>query len=237
MSRLPRFDASTRLLILVIPLLAMPLAAQNAPINSKDADFAAMEHYRDADLQLTKTAKQVRVVFLGDSIMEYWGSRSGTWFSHEGWINRGIGGQTTAQLLLRERQDMLDLHPKAVVLEGGANDMRLGFSPTEIRNSLLTMGELADAHHIRVFVAEMTPVCDCVRPLTGLRTVDRIHGLNQMLAELCRQKHWTLLHFNQPLADANGLMQAELTVDGVHPNDKGYALLAPVAENALRDYR
>lgn len=169
--------------------------------------------------------------------MDYWGSRSGAWFQHAGWINRGIGGQTTAQLLLRERDDALNLHPSAIVLEGGSNDMRLGFSPVEIRDNLLTMGELATQHGTSVFVATMTPTCDCVRPLSGLRTVARIRELNALLAAMCTQHHWTLIDLNTPLADADGHMRPELTVDGVHPNDAGYALLAPVIEKALHSFR
>lgn len=209
-----------------------------APVmNSRETDFANLTRYREADERIEETGDRVRVVFLGDSITEYWGSHSGHWFAHAGWVNRGVGGQTTSQLLLRERQDALALKSQAIVLEGGANDMRLGFSPEEIRDNLETMGELAEAHHVRVFLAEMTPVCDCVRPLTGLRTVERIAQLNGLIAKLCREKHWTLLAWNRRLADAHGLMRAELTVDGVHPNDAGYALLAPVIEDALRKYR
>ncbi|WP_160114968.1 GDSL-type esterase/lipase family protein [Bryocella elongata] len=205
--------------------------------NSRTADFAAMGRYRQADAELISARRTVKVVFLGDSIMEYWGVRAGAWFTHAGWINRGIGGQTTAQLLLRERQDVLLLHPSAVVLEGAGNDMRLGFSPEEIRDNLRSMGELAESHHIRVFVAEMTPVCDCMRPLTGLRTVERISELNSLLAEMCHERHWGLLPINRPLADGDGRMRASLTIDGVHPNSAGYALLAPVIEQALRKYR
>jgi lysophospholipase L1-like esterase len=177
------------------------------------------------------------VVFLGDSITDYWGSRSGQWFQHAGWINRGIGGQTTSQLLLRLRADALALHPEAVVLEGGANDMRLGFSPAEIRDNLLTMGELAELHGAAVFITMMTPTCDCFRPLSGLRTVERIHELNGLLAAMCKEHHWALIDFNTPLADKEGHMRRELTVDGVHPNDKGYALLGPLVEQALSKFQ
>jgi lysophospholipase L1-like esterase len=216
-------------LFLVLCLPACPQAP--VPVNAAAADFAQLSRYRVANAGTT-----AKVVFLGDSITDYWGSRSGTWFPHAGWVNRGIGGQTTSQLLLRERNDALALHPKAVVLEGGANDMRLGFSPEEIRDNLLTMGELAQSHGIAVFVTAMTPVCDCFRPLSGLRTVERIHALNALLAAMCREHRWTLIDLNTPLADPDGLMQKRFTTDGVHPNDAGYALLAPVVEQALRGY-
>lgn len=231
----------TTLLIAAIHLL-IPLAYSQAPVpvppapvtaNAALSDFAQLMRYRDANASISVA----RVVFLGDSITDYWGSHNGTWFNHAGWINRGIGGQTTQQLLLRERNDALNLHPQAVVLEGAGNDMRLGFSPEQIRDNLLTMGELAEAHHVRVFVAQMTPVCDCVRPLTGLRTVERITQLNQLIMEMGQMKHWTVLNLHSPLADEKGLMKAALTVDGVHPNDAGYALLAPIIEKALAKYR
>jgi lysophospholipase L1-like esterase len=215
-----------------------PQACPTAPPNnSAAADFAQLARYRQADQALLANPSQPpRVVFLGDSILDRWGKNAGVWFSQAGWVNRGVGGQTTSQMLLRERSDVLDLHPRAVVLEGGANDMRLGFTPQEIRDNFATLGELAQAHHIRVFVATMTPVCDCVRKLTGLRTMPRIAELNSLLKALCNQHHWTLIDLNPVLADAQGLMRAKYTSDGVHPTSAGYALLAPVILHALKKY-
>ena len=229
-----------RALLLLATLAFAPLfsRSQTAPLpaNSEETDFAQLHHYRAQNAALP-TAHAKRVVFLGDSITEYWGLHSGTWFAPPQWLNRGIGGQTTQQLLLRERNDALDLHPRAIVIEGGGNDMRLGFSPEAIRDNIASIAELARAHRVTVFIAGMAPVCDCVRPLTGLRTVERIHRLNALLQQLCREQHWTYLDFNTPLADADGLMRKELTVDGVHPNTDGYKLLEPVVLEALHDYR
>lgn len=202
------------------------------PSNAAAADFAQLARYKTANSGTSAT-----VVFLGDSITDYWGSRSGKWFRHAVWVNRGIGGQTTSQLLLRERNDALALHPKAIVFEGGGNDMRLGFTPGEIRDNFLTMGELAQAHGIAVFVATMTPVCDCFRPLSGFRTVERIQELNTLLAAMCEEHHWTLIDLNSALAGPDHHMQQNLTTDGVHPNDAGYARLAPIVEQALKKYQ
>jgi len=224
--------------LVVVLLAASSLHAQTAlsPANSKAADFAQLHHYRAANGALPQPNTS-RVVFLGDSLTEYWGSRSGTWFSNPQWINRGIGGQTTQQLLLRERDDAIALRPRALVIEGASNDMRLGFTPEAIRDNIITLAEVAQAHHVRVYIASMTPVCDCMRPLTGARTVERIHQLNVLLKALCHEHHWQYLDLNTALADANGRMREELTVDGVHPNDAGYKLLTPIVLRALRAYR
>jgi lysophospholipase L1-like esterase len=217
-------------------MLSPSLLTQTSATNSAEADFAQTSHYRDANLKLLQAGTKITVVFLGDSITERWGVLSGKWFEESGWINRGIGGQTTAQLLLRERDDALDLHPSAIVLEAGSNDMRLGFTPEAIRDHFLTMGELAQAHRVAVFVATMTPTCDCFRPLSGPRTVEQIHHLNELLAAMCTEKHWVLIDINTPLSDTSGHMRRELTVEGVHPNDAGYALIAPPMEQALHAY-
>ena len=234
-------DRSPRLkFVLGLAALAISatLAAQ-APIepSATSADFPNVRRYREANAALVQSATRTRVVFLGDSITEYWGSRQGKWFPHPGWINRGIGGQTTAQLLLRLNEDVLALRPEALVIEGGGNDMRLGFSPEEIRDRIQSIGELAALHHLTVFVVTMTPVCDCIRPLTGLRTVERIRALNSMLSALSKSHGWTLIDNNAPVADGEGRMRADLTVDGVHLNDAGYSLMQPVFESALRRYR
>ena len=221
-----------------LPTSATQVQTSPTPANSAAADFAQLARYHAVDEALLRDGKPpARVVFLGDSILERWGCDAGAWFSNSGWINRGIGGQTTSQMLLRERNDVLALSPRAVVLEGGSNDMRLGFTPEAIRDNFATMGELAEAHHLRVFVATMTPVCDCVRSLTGLRTVDRIAQLNGMLKQLCNERHWTLIDLNPVLADAHGLMRAEFTSDGVHPNDAGYKLLAEAVARALPRFK
>jgi lysophospholipase L1-like esterase len=223
--------------ITVLAMMSPLLFAQAPEANSAEADFAQTGRYAEANHSLLKSGARITVVFLGDSITDYWGSRSGKWFSEEGWINRGIGGQTTAQLLLREQADAIDLHPSAIVLEGGSNDMRLGFSPEEIREHFVTMGELAEAQHIAVFVETMTPTCDCFRSISGLRTVERIRQLNELLAAMCTKRAWTLIDVGSPLADASEHMRKNLTVDGVHPNDAGYALMAPRVEQALKAYR
>jgi lysophospholipase L1-like esterase len=224
-----------------VSLIALPCLSQVfptvTPVNIAVADSAALRHYRAANAAIHASGAPVKVVFLGDSITEYWGSRAGVWFKETGWLNRGIGGQTTSQLLLRERFDVIALHPRALVIEGGSNDMRLGLSPKVIRDNIASIGELAQGHGITVFVASMTPVCDCFRPISGLRTVDRITRLNLLLRQLCLKKHWSFMKLTSALADASGQMRSTLTVDGVHPNEEGYLILGPLIAAYLKPFR
>jgi lysophospholipase L1-like esterase len=201
------------------------------------SDFAQLERYKEANREVLSSLFPARVVFLGDSTMEHWGSRNGKWFPIPGWINRKIGGQTTAQMLLRGRADVLQLRPAAVVIGGRRDDMRLGFEPEAIRDNVLSAAELAEANGLKVFVAKLTPVCDCFQEISGLRTVQRIQQLNLLLAAMCSQRQWVLLDLNTPLADSSGHMRQEFTADGVHPNDAGYAHIAPVIDEALGKFR
>lgn len=229
-------------LFLLICLLAPFLGAleqaypQYAMIpESAAADFANLARYRQADSDLLANPKHdVRVVFLGDSITDYWGKRGGAWFPFAGWLNRGIGGQTTGQLLLRTRQDVISLQAHSVVIEGGSNDMRLGFAAEAIRDNIASIADIARSHHIRVLVAAMTPVCDCVRPLTGERTVAHIRHLNDLLRQLCLRRGYLYLDYYTALAGPDGRMPKELTTDGVHLNDEGYHRIALVVLQARK---
>jgi lysophospholipase L1-like esterase len=212
--------------------IAAGLLALSGALYSQTGDLANLARYRDANNSLPPG--KARVVFLGDSITDYWGKRGGQWFPSPDWLNRGIGGQTTGQLLLRTRQDVIALHPRALIIEGGSNDMRLGFSPETIRDNIASIADIARANHIRVLIAAMTPVCDCVRPLTGERTVARIRHLNDLLNALCKQHHYAYLDYYAPLADGAGRMRQELTTDGVHLNDQGYSRIAPIVVQSLK---
>jgi lysophospholipase L1-like esterase len=218
-------------LLSLIAGLSGAVYSQTAPLDAAAGDFANLARYREADSTLRQG--KARVVFLGDSITDYWGKRGGQWFTSPDWLNRGIGGQTTSQLLLRTRQDAIALHPRALIIQGGSNDMRLGFSPEAIRDNIASIADIARANHIRVLVAAMTPVCDCVRPLTGERTVARIRHLNDLLKELCKQHHYEYLDYYTPLANEEGRMRQEFTTDGVHLNDQGYSRIAPVVMRPL----
>lgn len=175
-----------------------------------------------------------RVVFLGDSITDYWGRRHGVFFPGKPYFNRGIGGQTSDQMLLRFQADVVALRPYAVVIEGGGNDLRLGATDEEIEAQLTSLTQLASANGIRVVLASLTPVCDCFVPRTPSRPLSRLLAINRWIWQYSQRHGYVYLDYWTPLADSQGMMRREYTIDGVHPNDAGYAPMAVAAEQAIR---
>ena len=170
-------------------------------------------------------------MFLGDQITEKWGRGNTPFFPSKPYFNRGIGGQTSAQMLVRFRQDVIKLKPKAVVIMAGANDMTGLMGPgTEgtISENFMSMVELAKVNGIRVVLASLTPVCDCF----GSPPPGKILGLNRWLKSYAEQTDSIYLDYYSALADGRSFKK-ELTVNGLLPNDAGYNVMAPLAEEAI----
>ncbi len=243
---------------------APPVAGAKFPVWSKGcARFAAVDErlacleyvaqdwtrfgrYAEANRLVQAPAKsERRVVFYGDSITDNWSRSPAGFFAGKPYFNRGIGGQTTAQMVLRFRADVLALAPKAVVILAGTNDLAGNTGPTtvaQIADNLTTMAELAKLHGIRVVLASVLPVCDCTKDADGksvLRTGDRkpdeIRALNSWMANYARKNGHVYLDYHQAMVSAAGAddLKAELTGDGLHPNAAGYAVMAPLAEKAI----
>jgi lysophospholipase L1-like esterase len=177
------------------------------------------------------------VVFLGDQITEAWSAGERKFFPGKPYVNRGIGGQTTPQMLVRFQQDVVSLKPKVVVIEGGTNDLASVMGPmTEgtIAENFTSMVELAKANGIRVVLASVTPVCDCFTRQTGLRPQGKIIGLNGWIKDYAAKSDSVYVDYYSALADGRNLKK-ELTVDGLVPNDGGYSVMAPLAEKAIAD--
>jgi lysophospholipase L1-like esterase len=169
-----------------------------------------------------------RIIFFGDQATEFWG-RGGPFFLGKPWLNRGIAGQTTDQMLLRFRQDVIALHPKAVVILAGLNDIAgLHGSHTEemILDNLISMTELAQTNRIRVILASVPP--------SRRQWQDRISELNSLIGEYCARSGAGYLDYYSALADGDTL-KANLTDNGILPNDAGYAVMAPLAEKAIAE--
>jgi lysophospholipase L1-like esterase len=211
------------------------------------SDFAGFYRYAEANAALAAPKpNEDRVVFFGDSITDNWSKPDyGGFFPGKPYVNRGIGGQTTAQMLLRLRADVLELGPKAVVILAGTNDVAGNagpVTPAQIKDNLASMAELAKAHGVRVVLASLLPVSDDKKDANGqpvTRTRQRppatLRELNAWLSSYAKQNGHVYLDYFSATADAGGLLRAELNDDGLHPNAKGYAVMAPLAEKAIAE--
>ncbi|MFZ1929929.1 MAG: SGNH/GDSL hydrolase family protein [Candidatus Sulfotelmatobacter sp.] len=201
-------------------------------------DFGELKRYRDADAALAPpAAKENRVVFLGDSITDYW--KLPDYFSGKPYINRGIDGQTTPQMLVRFRQDVIDLHPKVLVVLAGTNDIAgvTGAARNEdIQANYASMAELARVHHIRVVFASLLPAhnyTEEAKESFALRPRERILALNAWLKDYCTKNRLAYLDYFSALVDDRGMLRRDLSDDGLHPNAVGYKIMAPLADEAI----
>ncbi len=203
----------------------------------KDADPNGMKRYADADAKLPPPSKLPRVVFLGDSITDGW--RLNEYFTGRDFVNRGIGGQTTLQMIARFRQDVAALNPRAVVVLAGTNDIAAGVPANQIEENLATIGDLAKAHGIKVAFASILPVSDYHKDadphyeMTPTHPPATITAINTWLRAYCQSQGFVYIDYYAAMVDASGRMQADLSDDGLHPNAKGYRVMSPVALEAI----
>lgn len=195
-------------------------------------DFGWLGRYSKAN---AKISGPVTVVFMGDSITQCWFDMMPGFFT-AGRYGRGIGGQTTPQMLLRFRQDVIDLHPQVVQIMAGTNDIAGNtgpITPEQTKANLMSMAELARAHGIRVILASIPPASHFAwRP--GLDAATPIAAMNAWKRAYAARTGATYANYWSALHDGSAL-KAAWTYDGVHPNKAGYAIMAPVAEAAIRD--
>src|SRR2546423_5241710 len=225
--------------------LAIALMIANAPdANGQTAqpdplrtDWPNLAKYRDANAQLRPPARnENRVVFIGNSITEGWTQYFPTMFAGKPYINRGIGGQTTPQLLIRFRQDVVALRPKVVVILAGTNDIAGNTGPSTvemIEDNLASMSEIASANGIKVVLSSVLPVFDYPwKP--GLEPAPKIIALNKWMKSYADRHGDIYLDYHSAMADERGGMRSGLASDGVHPNEAGYRIKAPLAEQAIK---
>ena len=222
-------------------LLALsPLCAQTSERQHRLLiDWAGLTRYGSDDTEIPPPKSgENRVVFLGDQITEGWGKDgNGEFFPGKPFYNRGIRDQASAQMLVRFRQDVIELQPKAVVIEAGTNDLASLAGPaTEgvMMENIMSMVELAKVHGIRVVLASVLPVCDCYKNQTALRPQGKIIGLNGTIKDYAAQSGSVYLNYYSALASGRDFKK-ELTSDGLVPNAAGYAVMAPLAERAIAD--
>jgi lysophospholipase L1-like esterase len=199
-------------------------------------DWGFLARYREANARLGPPRPgEQRVVFYGNSITDVWAQYFDTMFPDKPYVGRGIGGQTTPQMLVRFRQDVIALQPAVVVILAGTNDIAGNTGPSTqamIEDNLIAMVELAQANGIRVVLSSVLPAYD-YRWRPGLEPAPRIVALNAWMRDYASTHDVVYLDYHSALADERQGLRAGLSEDGVHPNEAGYRIMAPLAEQAI----
>lgn len=204
---------------------------------SNAQDWANLERFREANEKLSPALTcDDRVVFMGNSITQGWIDMVPEFFADDKqYINRGIGGQTTPQMLLRFRQDVLDLWPKVVVILAGINDIAGNTGPSSlemIEDNIHSMTELAQSHGIQVVLCSVVPAYD-IPWREGLEPAPKVIELNRRIKDYASLKGAVYCDYFSAMADDRNGLPKELSEDGVHPNKEGYAIMEPIVENAI----
>ena len=215
---------------------ALVLPAQSAA--QSPADWASLARYRDANTALgAPQPGEQRVAFYGNSITDSWAKHFDAMFPGKPYVGRGISGQTTPQMLIRFRQDVIALQPAAVVILAGTNDIAGNTGPSTlemIEDNLASMVELAKANNIRVVLSSVLPVFDYPWK-RGLEPAPKIIALNAWMKQYAVTHGVVYLDYHTPMADERGGMKEGISTDGVHPNEAGYRMMAPLAERAIAE--
>jgi lysophospholipase L1-like esterase len=201
-------------------------------------DYGELKYYADANARLQPPAAgENRVVFLGDSITFLWPVADS--FPGKPYLNRGIGGQTTTQMLVRFRQDVINLQPKVVVILAGTNDIAGNTGPMttdQIEANYATLAELAKLHNIQVVFGSVTPVHNYspqAQMFFAQRPMEKIQALNHWLKDYCTANALVYVDYYGAMVDERGLLKQSLSDDGLHPSKAGFAVMTPLAKAAI----
>jgi len=219
----------------LIPILIIALLFMSE--TSQAQDWANLNRYQqENNILLTSNSNEDRVVFMGNSIVEAWSDHHPEFFKENPYINRGISGQTTPQMLIRFRQDVIDLNPKVVVILAGTNDIAENTGPSTLKmiiNNIISMAEIAKANNIKVILSSVLPAFDYPWR-TGLKPNEKIPAFNKLLKEYANQNEIIYLDYFTPMVDIENGFKEAYTYDGVHPNKKGYLAMEPLVKAAIK---
>ena len=205
--------------------------------DSKSLDWANLARYEDDNLKVGLPKKdERRVVFMGDSITEDWSNLYPDYFDTEGYINRGIGGQTTPQMLIRFKPDVIDLEPDIVVILAGTNDIAGNTGPSNVKmitDNIFSMAELARAHQIKVVLSSILPVFEYEWAKEIKDVPATIDSVNDELKKYVNDHGLVYLDYFSSMVDERKGLNKDYTYDGVHPNQDGYILMSSLAQKVL----
>lgn len=217
-------------------LLITFLLLMNITFKTDAQDWANLEKFKEENIAIgLPRTNEDRVVFMGNSIIEGWKNHLPEFFDNPNYVNRGIGGQTTPQMLIRFRQDVLKLYPKVVVILAGTNDIAGNTGPSTlemIENNLYSMAELARAHNVEVVLSSVLPVFDYPWQ-TGLEPAEKIIELNRRIKKYADTYGFVYADYFTPMVDERNGLKEEYSNDGVHPTRAGYEVMVPIAEKAI----
>lgn len=200
-------------------------------------DWPYLSRYREENIVLNKSnASENRVVFMGDSITEFWSVINPEFFQGKSYVNRGISGQTSPQMLLRFRADVINLKPTLVVLLAGANDIAGNTGPSTlemITDTIFSMAELAKANQIKIILCSVLPAFDFPWA-TGLQPADKIATLNTMIKQYADANGIPYLDYYSAMVNEHKGLKSNYADDGVHPNKTGYEVMNVLVEKAIR---
>jgi lysophospholipase L1-like esterase len=201
-------------------------------------DWPQLDRYRSANASLPEPAAgEKRIVFYGDSITDGWPRHAEVFFPGKGYIGRGISGQTTPQMVVRFQQDVVHLKPAVVVILAGTNDIAGNTGPSTpemIEDNFMSMAAIAKANKIQMVIASILPA-DQYKWKPEVKPAGQIRAMNERLKALCAREGLVYLDYYTAMANANGGLDPDLAVDGVHPTAKGYTMMEPLAEKAIAE--
>ncbi|MFZ1290749.1 MAG: SGNH/GDSL hydrolase family protein [Melioribacteraceae bacterium] len=199
-------------------------------------DWANLNRFKNENDSLNINLVENRVVFMGNSITQGWIETRPQFFANKPYIDRGISGQTTPQMLIRFRQDVINLKPKVVVILAGTNDIAGNTGPSTLEmilDNLKSMSEIAKANGIKVILSSVIPAFDYPWK-AGMNPNEKIPALNKMIKQYADQNDKIYLDYFSAMVDARNGLKDELTYDGVHPNEAGYIVMEPLVEAAIK---
>jgi lysophospholipase L1-like esterase len=209
------------------------LVRNQLDLHAHDADPNNLQRYGALNAKVTPATPSLpRFVFIGDSAIDSW--RLNEYFAGNDFVNRGIAGQTTSQMLSRFLADVVALRPMAVFVLAGSNDLAAGMTLSSIADNLVMMGDVAKAHSVEPVFASLLPVSG---DAAKVRTPDSIRKLNSWLRNFCIRENYVYVDYYTAMADSKGMMKAGLSDDGVNPNARGYRVMAPILLDGLERVR